>query len=120
MRSAVPACPNPHTMGCGGRQAVRYRRLMPSRPRFTIPLVGVVLLAATLLAGCGNDKWTARDVPREYPTIQAAVNAAEPGDLVRIAPGNYHEQVTVPPSKRDIVIRGVDRNRVVLDGDKGG
>jgi hypothetical protein len=94
---------------------------MPRRPRFTIPLVGLVLLAAAvLLTGCGNDKWTARDVPSRYSTIQAAVNAAEPGDLVRIAPGDYHEQVTVPPSKRDIVIRGVNRNRVVLDGDNGG
>jgi hypothetical protein len=81
---------------------------------------GVALLAAGALAGCGGDSgWTARDVPGEYPTIQAAVNAARPGDLVRIAPGVYHQQVVVPAAKHDVVLRGVDRNRVVLDGDRG-
>jgi hypothetical protein len=78
------------------------------------------VLAAAALAGCGGDKnWTARDVPREYPTIQAAVDAAKPGDLIRIAPGIYHEQVVVPPEKKDLVIRGADRNLVILDGQNG-
>jgi pectin methylesterase-like acyl-CoA thioesterase len=49
-------------------------------------------------------------VPREYPTIQAAVDAANPGDLIRIAPGTYREQVVVPQSKHDLVLRGADRN----------
>lgn len=38
---------------------------------------------------------TERQVPAHYPTIQAAVNAAVPGDTVRIAAGNYSEQVVV-------------------------
>jgi hypothetical protein len=81
---------------------------------------GVALLATVVLAGCGGDSnWTARDVPSEYPTIQAAVDAAKPGDLIRIAPGVYHQQVVVPPDKKDIVLRGTDRNRVVIDGEKG-
>jgi hypothetical protein len=82
-------------------------------------MAGIGLLVAVVLAGCGSGKWAARDVPREYPTIQAAVDAAQPGDLVRIAPGVYHEQVTVPANKRDIVLRGLDRNRVVIDGGDG-
>jgi hypothetical protein len=78
------------------------------------------LALAAALGGCGGDDgWTARDVPGEYPTIQAAVDAAQPGDLVRIAPGRYHEQVVVPAAKRDVVLRGTDRNRVVLDGGNG-
>jgi hypothetical protein len=77
-------------------------------------------MAVVALAGCGGDSdWTARDVPREYPTIQAAVDAAHPGDLVRIAPGIYHEQVVVPSTKKDLVLRGLDRNSVVLDGQNG-
>jgi Right handed beta helix region len=78
------------------------------------------LALAAALGACGGDEgWTVRDVPSEYRTIQAAVDAARPGDLVLIAPGTYSEQVVVPPARKDIVIRGADRNRVVLDGGNG-
>jgi Right handed beta helix region/Phospholipase_D-nuclease N-terminal len=58
-------------------------------------------------------------VPEAYSTIQAAVDAAKPGDLVSIGPGTspdgaYHEAVTVKTA--NITIRGRDRNRVILDG----
>ena len=55
-------------------------------------------------------------VPGTYATIQAAVDAAHPGDLVLIAPGVYHENVKVADMHGRIVLRGLDRNRVVLDG----
>ena len=54
------------------------------------------------------------EVPGEHPTIQAAVDAASPGDLVLISPGVYNEAVQV--TTNDIVIRGLDRNTVILDG----
>ena len=53
-------------------------------------------------------------VPTEYPTIQKAVNAANPGSLIRIKPGEYNEAVTVQTN--NLVIRGVDRFRTVLNG----
>lgn len=56
-----------------------------------------------------------RFVPVDYDTIQAAEEAAEPGDLVLVCPGVYNEAVTVTTD--DIVIRGLDRNEVVLDGE---
>lgn len=54
------------------------------------------------------------EVPAEFPTIQAAVDAAVPGDLILISPGVYNEAVQV--TTNDIVIRGLDRNSVILDG----
>lgn len=54
-------------------------------------------------------------VPESYPTIQAAVDAARPGDLVLVAPGVYREEVTV--TTPFITIRGLDRNAVILDGE---
>ena len=30
-------------------------------------------------------------VPGQYPTIQAAIEAAQPGDEIHIAPGTYRE-----------------------------
>ncbi|HEX6947946.1 MAG TPA: right-handed parallel beta-helix repeat-containing protein [Acidimicrobiia bacterium] len=58
---------------------------------------------------------TTRDVPADYPTIQSAVDAAEPGDLILIQPGTYKEAVSVTTPR--LVIRGADRNRVILDGE---
>ena len=54
-------------------------------------------------------------MPEDYPTIQAAVDAADPGDLVLIDRGVYREEVTV--TTPGLVIRGVDRNEVIIDGE---
>jgi hypothetical protein len=54
-------------------------------------------------------------VPDDFDTIQAAVDAAAPGDLVLIGPGTYTEAVDVVTD--DLTIRGLDRNTVVLDGE---
>jgi hypothetical protein len=59
--------------------------------------------------------YTVRAVPADYETIQAAVDAAEPGDLVLIEEGVYHEAVIVQTD--DLVIRGMDRDGVILDGE---
>ncbi len=54
-------------------------------------------------------------VPADYPTVQSAVDAAAPGDLILIASGIYKEQVNVTTA--NLVIRGEDRNAVIIDGE---
>ncbi len=69
-----------------------------------------------------------------FPTIQAAVDAATPGDWILIAPGDYHEEGDMgadAPSPSDLAdgwyggvdidtprihIRGMNRNSVIVDG----
>ncbi len=54
------------------------------------------------------------EVPMDAPTIQEAVDEAEPGGMVLISPGVYPEAVTV--TTPFVTIRGTDRNTVILDG----
>jgi len=70
--------------------------------------------AAPALVPVERASGVTRRVPEDHRTIQEAVSAARPGDLVLIGPGVYREEVkvTVP----SVTIRGRDRNRVVIDG----
>jgi Right handed beta helix region len=56
-------------------------------------------------------------VPQDEPTLQQAIARAEPGDTILLAAGTYPGGNVVPAAKRDLTIRGVDRNQVVLDGE---
>ena len=70
----------------------------------------------------------------QYATIQAAVRAARPGDWILIGPGDYKtrpNQISAPQgypqfpagvliTKRNLHIRGMNRNRVIVDGTKPG
>ena len=100
--------------------------------RALLPLLVVMICAA----GCGDkstsssSSTSAKDsgssaasgktlnVPKDYPTIQAAVDASKPGDLVLIGDGVYKEAgAGVTVETENIVIRGVDRNKVIIDGE---
>ena len=69
----------------------------------------------------------------QFHSIQAAVDAARPGDWILIAPGDYHERgdyTTHKPTDEagagvlittpNIHLRGLSRNGVVVDGTKPG
>jgi len=54
--------------------------------------------ALTVLTFAGTASAVTRSVPADYATIQAAVNAAVPGDVVEVSTGVYHEFVSFPAS----------------------
>jgi hypothetical protein len=62
---------------------------------------------------------------RVYRTVQAAVDAARSGDWVLIWPGVYHEKSRRWPtagvwiSTPGIHVRGLNRNKVIIDGSDG-
>jgi hypothetical protein len=102
-----------------------------NKPVVAMSSVGPVIGGHALLVG------TFDGIPGQYQTIQEAVNAAQPGDWILIAPGDYHEQADhlSPPSASDVSLgwyggveihtsdihlRGMNRNSVVVDGTKPG
>jgi len=72
-----------------------------------LTLTVVIALAIPAIAGT-------IEVPKDYQTIQAAINAAQPGDLILIAPGTYKENLTI---RKSLELRGTDAG-VIIDGSR--
>ncbi|HEX8975110.1 MAG TPA: hypothetical protein VF781_01250 [Solirubrobacteraceae bacterium] len=97
----------------------------------------VMAFCATLPAAAGAQVLRVgsfRGVPGQFASIQAAVSAARPGDVVLIGPGDYKTDpgaITAPAGHPEfpagvlittpgLRLRGMDRNAVVVDGTKPG
>jgi hypothetical protein len=75
---------------------------------------------------------TYQGIPGQFSSIQSAVSAAKPGDMILVGPGDYkttavHFPQGVNDFPADILIttggltlRGMDRNAVTIDGTKPG
>jgi parallel beta-helix repeat protein len=58
------------------------------------------------------------NVPDDFPTIQAAVNAASPGDTIVLnASRIYFENVVIPANKNGITLEGQDAGSTIIDGE---
>ncbi|MET8628840.1 right-handed parallel beta-helix repeat-containing protein [Kitasatospora sp. NPDC004669] len=96
----------------------------PFRGRGSFRGVPALVAAALALSGCSSAADSSADahhpdgtvvrVPQDFPTIQKAVDVAREGDTVLVSPGTYQESVRI--TKPRVVLRGADRNTVVLDG----
>jgi hypothetical protein len=97
-------------------------------------LIGI-LIAAWLAPAAGAQVLrvgTYKGIPGQFKTIQAAVNAAKPHDLILIAPGDYKTSSSKAPASApntpaavliqtpDLTVRGMNRNSVVVDSTKSG
>ncbi len=86
---------------------------------FLIPAVpdAVAAQAPAGAAGAphGHGRATVLNVPRDYPTVQAAVDAVPEGNdrrvVVRIAPGTYREHVRIGKNKPYVSFEGTGRHR---------
>lgn len=91
----------------GANAQIKFKKFAP------VPSTGKVLQVGTYHHTAG-----------EFSSIQAAVDAAQPGDWILIAPGTYHEKGSVEAgvliAKHGLHVRGMDRNGVVIDGTNPG
>lgn len=94
--------------------------MLPS-PHPRIGLALALLLTVSLVApsasaapfdgddDCGATLW----VPQDHPTISAAVEAANPGDRIRVSAGVYAEQVIIDKA---IQLEGSGAEDTIIDG----
>ena len=106
--------------------------------------LGALLLTGAALASCSSGGsstavllvGTFNGKAGQYTTIQSAVNAAQPGAYILVAPGDYHEDDDAHVTKAsllstgdhggvvvhtpDLTIRGMNRDTVIVDGTKPG
>jgi hypothetical protein len=90
------------------------------------PLVGMLLVTASI--GCLASQAASaasrlRIVPTAYPTIQSAVDAAQPGDTIAVRPGTYRQQISID---KNLTIIGsgsgsttIGAPRTLVDGEDG-
>ncbi|MGD8505491.1 MAG: right-handed parallel beta-helix repeat-containing protein [Candidatus Bathyarchaeota archaeon] len=57
------------------------------------------------------------DGSADFPTIQEAINAANPGDTIIVYSGTYHEHVT---ANKSLTLTGEDKGTTIIDGDLNG
>src|SRR5947208_10755755 len=109
---------------------------IPARWRRGGFLVASLVVAAATFAGSPSlagsvHVWrvgTYRGIPGQFRTIQAAVDAARPGDWILVAPGDYHENgSSVPERPAGVLIRppgthlrGPDRYTAIVAGTRAG
>lgn len=86
-----------------------------------------VPLLALLLTGCPSrptvtpapspDIVVAQDGSGDYEEIMAAINAADPGDVILVKPGTYEEEVTIDKDRITLLGSGPDKTVIDADGE---
>jgi parallel beta-helix repeat protein len=90
----------------------QHRLIRPVAQRATALALSLVIAAVgAAFLGPAAAAASTLLVPRQYPTIQAAVNAANPGDTIRIRPGTYSEQVSIA---KNLTITGAGARRTTI------
>jgi len=87
--------------------------------RVRLLLVGVLVVVlgvmslAWLSPGVGRGSPSTIIVPDNYPTIQQAINAANPGDTIFVRNGTYYENVVV---NKTVNLIGENNQTTIIDG----
>lgn len=87
---------------------------MPNKIAFKV--VALTLLIVAILVNYGKIVMATPgtiNVPSEYETIQKAINAANPGDIIRVTHGTYTENLIV---NKSVSIIGENPANTIIDG----
>jgi hypothetical protein len=81
-------------------------RSRPARWCAGLPLSALAVLVAATLVQAEEIR-----VPKDIPTIQAAVDVASPGDTIKVERGTYEEQIIIGKS---LTLRGAGADRTIV------
>ena len=102
------------------------------RRRIAVLTLGVVLSLSGAAGANVLRVGSYQGIRGQFSSIQAAVNAAKPGDWILVGPGDYKTSSSRTPkggsdfpagvlmTARDVYLRGMNRNTVIVDGTKPG
>lgn len=85
----------------------------------TAVVTALLLASITAFAFPAGATPTTRRVPDDYSTIQAAVDAADPGDTIEVYNGIYQETVTIRSDDHDLKLKG-EEQPTIMDKPGGG
>src|SRR5271167_1347964 len=101
--------------------------------RIAVVLVALAALGSASLAGARVLLvGTYKGIRGQYESIQAAVEAARPGDWILVGPGDYKTTSSRAPAGRSdtpagvlittprVYLRGMNRDTVIVDGTRSG
>jgi hypothetical protein len=101
--------------------------------RSAVVVVALAALGSASAASAGVLRvGTYKGIAGQYRSIQAAVDAARPGDWILVGPGDYKTTSSRAPAGRSdtpagvlltmprVYLRGMNRNTVIVDGTKSG
>jgi len=77
----------------------------------------ILVMQAVLRASFTSATPSIIRVPADYPTIQAAINAAKPGDTIYVESGIYYELIKV---NKSVTIVGERQETTIIDGQQKG
>lgn len=75
----------------------------------------LIILCGGLLSGCTTENQRDHCIllnGEQFPSIQAAINAANPGDTITVYKGTYNEQLLI---NKSITLQGIDPTNTIID-----
>jgi len=83
---------------------------------FFAMLLSLLVFVSTGLAQESAEVLIVGDPDGHYKSIQAAIDAANPGDTIKILPGTYKESLSI---SKEIMIEGSSRDEVTIVPEEG-
>lgn len=80
-------------------------------------LITVLIVASMLAAASKTLANSTKRVPSDYPTIQEAIDAAAPGDVIQVSGQTYYENIIV---NKSVWLIGENPETTIIDGSKAG